>query len=151
MKVRFVALVALLAVLAMPALEAVGTATWTAERALDRPSGIYALTVAWTSTAGGAVSANTKALTPAEILQVIFIPGAGGTQPSDLYDVTLNDVNGIDVLAGGGANLSNATAKAVGGLHFFTDTSGTLDLVVSNAGSAKTGTAIVIFKRAPRA
>jgi hypothetical protein len=42
--------------------------------------------------------------------RVVFVPGSGIVQPTDLYDVTLTDEADIDVLSGQGANLSNTTA-----------------------------------------
>lgn len=107
--------------------------------------------LAWTSTAGGAVSGN--ALTVAgRLMQVKFVPNTGATQPTDLYDVTLVDQDSADMLTvdgvAYGANLSNATPKV---LLFnppvVLETGGTLDLVVANAGNAKTGTVILWVQR----
>ncbi len=42
------------------------------------------------------------------VIDVIFTPDAAATQPSDSYDVTLEDADGTDVLNALGANLSNA-------------------------------------------
>lgn len=110
--------------------------------------GVTRLTLAWVSTAGGAVSANAFAVPRGEILQVKFVPDGGGTQPTDLYDVTLVDSASIDYLAGLGANLSNATAtvsvpKLNSSFRPFVDGTATLDLVVANAGAAKGGTVIL--------
>lgn len=128
---------------------AVGTLTVT--RA-DVGAGIQRLTLAWVSTAGGAVSANAFAVPRGEILQVKFVPDGGGTQPSDLYDVTLVDAASIDYLGGGGANLSNATATAIvpkfsTSHRPFVDGTVTLDLVIANAGAAKGGTVILWIGR----
>jgi hypothetical protein len=103
------------------------------------------VTLTWTSTAGGAVSGNPFSVPTGQLVQVKFVPGAGGTQPTDLYDVTLVDGDGVDVLAGLGANLSQSTASIVAprastnAAPFLIDAT-TLDLVVANAGSAKSGT-----------
>src|SRR5262245_61603420 len=70
-------------------------------------------TIDWTSSSGGAVTENTFSVRAGELVQVHFTPDAGGTQPSDAYDLTILDANGADVLAGTGANLSNATATVV--------------------------------------
>lgn len=109
--------------------------------------GVAKYTLAWVSTAGGAVSANAFAVKRGELLQVKFVPDGGGTQPTDLYDVTLVDENSIDVLAGAGANLSNAASTikvpsfgATTLYRYFHDGTQTLDLVVANAGAAKGGT-----------
>jgi hypothetical protein len=118
-------------------------------------SGIDKYTLAWTSTAGGAVSGNPFDLKRGTLLQVKFVPGAGGTQPTNNYTVTLVDTDGLDVLAGvgTGVNLSNATpslAVPYFGLaatqkysRYFHDATEQLDLVVAAAGAAKTGTVLV--------
>lgn len=106
--------------------------------------GLVQYTFTWTSTAGGAVSANPQALVRGRLVELKFIPASGGTQPTDLYDVTLLDEHGVDLLNGQGANLSNATGLRLQWdpplVHAADDD---LDLVVANAGSAKTGTVIV--------
>lgn len=106
--------------------------------------GLVQYTFAWTSTAGGAVSANPQALVRGRLVEAKFIPGSGGTQPTDLYDITLLDEAGVDVLFGAGANLSNATsARARLNPPVIHAADDDLDLVVANAGSEKTGTLIL--------
>lgn len=70
-------------------------------------------TIAWTCSAGGAVSGDSFNVKTGELVEARFTPGAGGVQPTDLYDLTMTDADGTDVLAGTGANLSNATPSAV--------------------------------------
>lgn len=105
--------------------------------------GVTQYAVAWTSSAGGAVSANAFSVVPGNIVAVKCVPGSGGTQPSDNYDVTLVDAQSIDILGGQGENLSNAAGAYIQfTTPFYFPGSGasqTLDLVVANAGSAKTG------------
>lgn len=107
----------------------------------------------WTSSAGGAVSGIPSGAVNGLLLAVIFKPGAGGVQPTDAYDVTLLDVDGFDVLAGLGANLSNATATRIVPLIGDGTTTNqpgpvgqTLELQVANAGNAKSGT-VSLFVR----
>jgi hypothetical protein len=126
--------------------EAVGTVAVTTTTIIENQrERVLQYSIAWTSTAGGAVSANTFRLNaPGRLLSVRYVPGSGGLQPSDQYDVTLVDSDGVDVLAGGGANLSNAVATLV---HrdppaYLTHTR-TLDLVVANAGDANSGTVVL--------
>jgi len=104
------------------------------------------ISFAWTSTAGGAVSGNLTGRLAGTIERVVFKPGTAGSQPSDLYDVTLLDEQGVDVLAGKGANLSNATTTQIVPLigdGTTTDkpvvVNGTLELQVANAGATKSG------------
>ena len=115
-----------------------GTATLTTTQD-DRQVKKYS--VAWTSTAGGAVSANAFTLVqPGYLIRATVMPNLAGSQPTDLYDLTLVDAESIDVLNGMGANRSNAAG------HIFTfdppvymPLNSTLDVVIANAGNAKTG------------
>lgn len=107
--------------------------------------------IAWVSSAGGAVSANTFSVEAGELVQVWYIPDGGGTQPTDLYDVTMTDANGVDVLGGTGANLSNAAATvavpAVSTYFRRTLEAGDLTPVVAAAGNAKGGTIVLLVRR----
>lgn len=106
-------------------------------------------TLAWVSHTDGVVNLNTSKTLVGELVRVVFAPGAGGVQPDDLYDLTLLDGDGIDVLAGQGANLTNAApTHIVPGVPFKDGTTvslrpvtvhGTLNLVIANAGSGKSG------------
>lgn len=134
-------ILALVAVLTAP-LSAAGTVAVTRT---DLGAGITKYTLAWTSTAGGAISGNPVTLlggktTQLQIVQVRIVPGTAGTQPSDLYDVTLVDADGIDLLAATGANQSNALGSYFVGVPPVILSGATVDLVVANAGAAKTGT-----------
>lgn len=78
-------------------------------------TGALKCSLAWTSDAGGSVTGNALNIPAGSILVVEFIPGAGGSQPTDLYDVDLLDLNGTSMFDDGtgasiGANLSNANA-----------------------------------------
>ncbi len=107
-------------------------------------------TLAWTCTAGGAVSSATSIPVVGKIERVVFVPGTSGNQPTNLYDVTLTDTGGADVLAGQGADLSNTSTTTVCPCVLMTDGTHTganpfvvaeaLTLTVANAGNAKSGT-----------
>jgi hypothetical protein len=123
---------------------------------LDLGGGIQKVSVAWTSSAGGAVSGNGFAVPRGELLQVKFVPGAGGVQPSDLYDVTIVDEDAVDVAIGNGADCGNAatrlrvplTGSAAGATHrVLLDGTQLLDVVVANAGNAKSGTVVLLIGR----
>lgn len=110
------------------------------------------LRLAWTSDAAGAVS-GTLVYVEGVIERVVFVPGTGGAQPTDLYDVVLNDVDGLDVLAAKGANLSNVNKTQV--CPFIGDgtttdkpvaVAGALELVVAAAGNTKSGQ-VVLYAR----
>lgn len=101
--------------------------------------------LAWTSDAAGAVSGHALDIRRGFLLHVEFVPGSGGTQPTDLYDAQLQDRFDVDLLNNGttaqGGNLSNATSKIVQwSPPLYYDGRGSLELVISNAGNAKTGT-----------
>jgi len=117
---------------------------------------VRSVSLAWTSDASGDVSGDLTVRIRGVILGVEFVPGAAGVQPTDLYDVTIEDENGVDVLAGQGANLSNATATVVCPGVPFTDGTTTsivpravcdqLELIVDNAGNAKSGVVVVYYR-----
>lgn len=142
----------------MPVAQTIVTTDATPPRAVDR------LVFAWTSDAGGAASGPSTAgnagspvgVVCGTLYKVEFAPGTGGNQPTDAYDVTLTDRAGVDVLAGLGANLSNAAPSAVcPGVPLKDGTTvGTapcvlndvLTLNVTNAGNAKSGQVIIYVR-----
>jgi hypothetical protein len=107
-------------------------------------AGVKKYTLVWTSSAGGAVSGDPFTVDPGYLVAAKFVPASGGSQPTDLYDLTLVDTDGIDVLGGVGANLSNVTPKySQMDPPRYIDGAQALDLVVANAGAAKVGTLVV--------
>ena len=94
----------------------------------------------WLSAAGGNADQATTYTYDGALISVTFEPDSGGTQPTDNYDITITDANSVDVLAGNGANLSNAasvlktTADGLGAV-----VASALTLNVTNAGNAKGG------------
>jgi hypothetical protein len=77
----------------------------------DLGGGITKYSIAWTSDASGNVNGAAVALKRGRLLQVKFAPSNGGTQPSNNYVATLIDADGVDLLAGKGATLSNTAAS----------------------------------------
>jgi len=76
---------------------------------------IVKTSIVWTSDAGGAVSANTVTMPSGSVCSVHFIPSAGALAPTDLYDVTFTNEDGINLFDDGtgtsiGANLSATVA-----------------------------------------
>jgi len=129
-----------------------GTVTVTTS---DLGGGYSKYSIAWVSSAGGAVAENAVGIKRGHIHQAKFVPDGGGTQPTDLYDVTLLDAisGGVDFLTGIGANLSNANRKIgvpqVGdgttALQRVFHEGGDLYPTVANAGNAKGGTIILVM------
>lgn len=121
-------------------------------RAAD--SDVVRITIDWTSHTDGTVTQAFPKAYSGIIERVVFNPGA--TAPTDLYDVTITDDQGVDVLAGQGANLStSATSHVKPGIPFKDGTTtsvapvvidDTLTLNITNAGSGKVG-AIVVYLR----
>lgn len=117
---------------------------------------VRACVLAWTSHTDGTVTLPAAVPLVGELLRAVFVPGAGGVQPTNLYDVTLEDAHGIDLLAGQGANLSNTAASHVCPgvpLRDGTTTStrpvavaGPLTLKVTNAGDSKQGQVILYVR-----
>jgi hypothetical protein len=140
----FVAVVLLLLLPAAP--QAVGTVTITSTTASDVDS--VRVSVAWVSDAAGNV--NTNSFTPAvgQLVQIKFVPNGGGTAPTALYDIVLNDTDGVDWMAGAGANLSATVSTMVRpAAPLLYDGTQALDLVVTNAGVSKGGTVILWFQQ----
>jgi hypothetical protein len=77
----------------------------------DLGGGITKYSIAWTSDASGNVNGTPVALKRGRLLQVKFAPTNGGTQPSNNYAAMLFDADGVDLLAGKGAALSNTAAS----------------------------------------
>jgi len=117
-------------------------------------SSVKKILFAWTSGTGadaGKADAVTVGPFEGQLKRAVFIPGAGGDQPTNLYDVRILDSDGLDILAGVGADLSNAaTVEAFEGSatknlnHMFSHT--LLTLEVRNAGDTKKGT-VVLYMR----
>lgn len=111
----------------------------------------------WTSDGSGDVSGvgETDGKDSGVILEIRTDPD-GTDAPSDNYDIVVNDIDVIDVAQGFCANRDTADVERVtpveestvgennyGNLIPFT---GVLDLVVSNAGSAKKGQVRLLFR-----
>lgn len=96
----------------------------------------------WISSAAGAADATTTAKFDGEIVMVATAPGTGGTQPTDDYDLVITNADGVDMLAGQGANRDNvATEIIASGLGGFSGEAVTLG--ITNAGNTKAGTVYV--------
>jgi len=108
----------------------------------------------WTSHTDGSVSeVGGLAGITGRLVAAMFVPATGDDQPSDQYDVVLNDQYAIDVLGGAGANLSQdqngATNYSV--LPFGTYFKrylydATLTPGVTNAGSGKKGDILILVE-----
>lgn len=114
------------------------------------PGAITVYTLDWQSEADGSVDLDTSEPVNGELLRVSIVPDSGGTQPTNAYDVLLKDQDGIDVLAGQGANLANnANTHICPGVPLKDGTTtsvrpivlgSVLNLEITNAGDTKGGT-----------
>lgn len=113
--------------------------------------GCEVIIFAWTSAADGTVSGvgGVNGVF-GRIASVRFYPGTGVT---DAYDVTLLDANGLDVLLGVGANVSNSATNTAANIRtplntdkgFVVLNGATLTPAISGAGDSKTGTIELIM------
>ena len=103
------------------------------------------ITFAWTSASTGAADDTTDTSINAEILAVVLVPGTSTNAPSDLYDVTLKDSAGVDLLLGQGADLSNADTIVLKS-NLLPVPGNPLILGVTNAGDTKKGTVYVYLR-----
>jgi len=109
----------------------------------------------WVSASDGTATLPSTVPVSGVIHRVVFVPSASAA-PTTLYDLTLTDPNGIDVLAGQGADLSATVSSAVcPGMPLKDGTTvgvvpttvdGILTLNVTNAGSAKAGKVVVYVR-----
>lgn len=110
--------------------------------------------ISWTSDGSQAYAETIAIQSPGELIAVTFDPGTPA--PTANYDVVLTDSEGVDVLAGQGANLSDTVSTMVcPGIPVKDGTTtsvgprpvyGNLSLAISNAGASKAGT-IVLWVR----
>ena len=106
--------------------------------------------LAWDASASGIVSGENTGTINGRIERVVIIPDIGTTQPDNLYDLTLDDADDVDLLAGQGANLANnATQSVCGGEDLVSGSStgaipfvvnGPITVEITNAGSENGGT-----------
>lgn len=99
----------------------------------------------WTSTAGGAADLVTPGVYAGEVIALVTDPAAGGSAPTDNYDITITDPEGYDVMQGAGADRDTANTEtavpAAKSIAF-----GPLTLNVAAAGDTKSGIAVLYIQ-----
>ncbi len=110
----------------------------------DLGGGVTKYSVAWLSDAAGAVSGNSFDVRRGRLLQTKFVPDGGGTAPTNLYDVTLTDADGADLLVANGADKSSTVASWYAPANPIILEGGPVTPVLANAGNAKGGTLVLI-------
>lgn len=104
----------------------------------EQRQGIQRVKFAWVSAADGTASGTTASKFNGLVYECVTDPSA--TAPTDNYDITITDDDGIDVLHGLGANRDTATTEyleASDGLGIVHNS--TLALAIANAGDSKEG------------
>ena len=103
----------------------------------------------WLSATDGTVSSAASGWYCGKIVKVSLASDSGGTAPTNLYDVTIEDGDGLDVLSGNGANVTaSATVYINDPTKMLWVRSGTLTLKVANAGDEKGGVVTMLIQRA---
>ena len=103
----------------------------------------------WLSASDGSVSSTASGWYCGKIVKVSLASDSGGTAPTDLYDVTIEDGDGLDVLSGNGADVTAAATVYINDpTKMLWVRSGTLTLKVTNAGDAKGGVVTMLIQRA---
>ncbi len=92
--------------------------------------GLYTMTTA----SDGTVDYDTSFISGI-VERVVIIPNTDADQPTDAFDVVINDKDVYDILQGSGANCSNATV--LGELTPGLAINGSLNILVTNAGDTK--------------
>lgn len=124
------------------------------EHSTARADGLACVSMAWTSDNGGDVDAMLGGGTIHGTLErIVFKPGTGGDAPTNLYDLTLKDRDAFDIVSGFGGNLSSTVNSQA--IPYIADgattgpfsVAGALTLAIDNAGSTKTGTMRLFFRR----
>lgn len=100
----------------------------------------------WTSSAGGAADGASTRSYNGQIVRLVTVPSGGGTAPTDNYDVTVADDDGVDVLMGAGADRDTANTEQVLASSLGYVANDALTLHVTNAGNAKAGTVILYVR-----
>lgn len=98
------------------------------------------ITWAWTSDASGNADLVTTMAYDGVIQRLVTVPAAGGAAPDDNYDVVILDADGFDVLLGAGADRDTANTEQVAASSLGVVAGDVLNLQVSGAGNANSGT-----------
>jgi len=103
----------------------------------------------WLSATGGAVSSAASGWYCGKIVKVSLASDSSGTVPTDGYDVTIEDEDGLDVLSGNGADVTAAATVYINDpTKMLWVRSNVLTLKVASAGDEKGGVVTMLIQRA---
>lgn len=119
---------------------------------VHRDAPVERIRIDWTADGNGAVSGTKVYNVAGVITRVTTVPAAGGNAPDDNYDVTLLDDEGVDLLAGLGANRDTANTESVApmlgaGTNVPVVVAGSIELNVAAAGAANKGAVVLYLDR----
>ena len=124
---------------------AVGTCTLTEEVY----GSIKKVVFSWVAGTGGEAGTVTKQTLKdynGAIERLVTVPGGAPNAPTTLYDVTVTDEDGNDVLMGTGVDRSATATEQVLGGSLGVVANGKLTLNIANAGSGKAGQVFVYLR-----
>lgn len=103
----------------------------------------------WLSATGGAVSSAASGWYCGKIVKVSLASDGAPTAPTDAYDVTIEDQDGLDVLSGNGENVTSAATVYINDpTKTLWVRSNVLTLKVAAAGDEKGGVVTMLIQRA---
>lgn len=106
-------------------------------------SPIQVIQLAWTTVATGAFTSTDTNYTGEGFLYMVETDPDGTAAPTDDYDITLTNANGVDIMGGALANRDTANTEIVmpllNGNYTAIPFIGTLTLAITNAGANKSG------------
>ena len=111
----------------------------------QKHTSIRKIVFSWTSAADGTASGTTTLPHDGQLLGLYTVPGTAANQPTDQYDITIKDEDGLDVVNAQGANRSNVNNELVISSLLFV-AGDKLTLAVENAGNAKSGTVYLWYR-----
>lgn len=101
----------------------------------------------WLSATAETVSSATTKTYSGRVVRAVLASDAGGTAPTNLYDVTILDSDGYDVLHGSGADVTSAaTVQVTDATKLMWIRDSTLTLTIASAGAEKGGIAILYIQ-----
>ena len=111
-----------------------------------RTGTVKRITWAWTTDGAGAADGQTTHVYDGKIEALVTVPAGGANAPTDQYDITITDQDGVDVLAGAGANLAAAATQHISATNLSAVANEKLTLNVSAAGAVKKGTVYLYIR-----
>jgi len=121
---------------------AAGTVVVTEERA----GSVKKVTFSWTSDGAGAADGATTFTYDGALERLVTVPSGGGTAPTNLYDIVVNDDDTTDVLMGAGQNRSGTVVEQVLATSLGVVANDKLTIHVTNAGASKQGVCYVYIR-----